>query len=239
VKISYDEFLRYFCYYDHRTNRVFGNKRRHLEELRALLAPISLRRTRRQVAPDMPKIGYNFLNFQPAPGIDLHSTDPGQVDKEDRIAVATAKVPQLAAEIIGCLAGRQYGQTVVFGFHLEPLKQLGLMLAECGVDVSIIRGDTPPAQRQHRLAAFAAGATQVQLIQIMTAGTAIDLSAAQHGYFLELDWSPANNAQAASRLVNLQTQLPVTFDIACWPGTMDDAVQKTLLRKITNAVFTS
>lgn len=239
VKTTYDEFVRYFCYYDWTKGRVFGNKRQHLEELRALLAPIVLRRTRKQVAPDMPKIGYNFFNVQPQPGVDLHSDNPDQIDKEDRIAVAIAKVPQLAAEILENIASGEYAQAVVFGFHTEPLRLLGELLTQCGVDASVIRGDTPQARRQHRLAAFAMGATQVQLVQIMTAGTAIDLSAAQHGYFLELSYAPGDNEQAASRLVNLQTQLPVTMDVVNWPGTKDDAVQRTLMRKVQNAVYTT
>jgi SWI/SNF-related matrix-associated actin-dependent regulator 1 of chromatin subfamily A len=239
VKMTYEEFVSYYCYYDRRAGRVFGNKRQHLTELRALLDPIVLRRTRVQVAPDMPKIGYSFFAVEPKPGVDLPSEDPAQIDTEDRIAVAMAKVPPLAAEILGNIAGGEYRQTVVFGFHLDPLRNLGELLTECGLDVSVIRGDTPPERRQNILAAFAAGVCQVVLVQIMTAGTAIDLSAAQHGYFLELDWSPGNNEQAASRLVNLQTQLPVTMDIVNWPGTHDDHVQRTLLRKVANAVFTA
>jgi len=239
VKMDYQDFVRYFCYYDWAKNRVFGNKKQHLAELRALIAPWALRRTRIQVAPDMPKIGYSFFNVEPKPGVDLPSDNPEQVDKEDRIAVAMAKVPQLATEIVENLVGKEYAQTVVFGFHIEPLRYLGELLTEVGIDTSIIRGDTPQAARQNRLAAFAAGVTQVQLVQIMTAGTAIDLSAAQHGYFLELSYAPGDNEQAASRLVNLQTQAPVTFDVVNWPGTKDDAVQKTLMRKVSGAVFTS
>lgn len=240
VKMTYDDFVSYFCYYDRRAGRVFGNKKQHLAELRKLLAPIVLRRTRVQVAPDMPKIGYSFLAMPPSPaGVDLKSDNPAQVDKEDRIAVAHAKAPQLAAEIVECLKARDYEQTVVFGFHLEPLAALQQMLVASGVTVGVIRGDTPPEKRQQVMSLFKLGCLQVVLAQILAAGLAIDLSAAQHGYFLELDWNPGTNEQAASRLVNLQTEAPVTMDVVTWPGTHDDHVQRVLMRKVQGAVFTS
>ena len=46
---------------------------------------------------------------------------------------------------------------------------------------------------------------------IAAAGTAIDLSAASHGYFLELDWTPGSNLQAANRLVSMQKSEKVIF----------------------------
>jgi hypothetical protein len=79
----------------------------------------------------------------------------------------------------------------------------------------------------------------VQVIgaQILAAGTAVDMSAASHGYFLELDFVPGNNEQAASRLISLQKDEPVTMDICTWPGTVDDGVQRTIIRKVKTAVF--
>jgi SNF2 family DNA or RNA helicase len=203
------------------------------------MAPFTLRRTLREVAPDMPAISYNLLNVEPKAGVDLRSADPDESDAEARIAVALAKAPALAIEIGECLAAQDYTQTVVFGYHVAPLKALGEILTAAGIDASIITGETPPMRRQNIQAAFKAGVCQVLIAQTIAAGTAIDLSAAQHGYFLELDWTPDNNAQAAHRLVNVQTRDPVTFDVLTWPGSFDDRVQRTLLRKVRGAVFTS
>lgn len=236
VRCTYDEFVQYYCHYDWQTGTVFGNKRERLEELRVLIAPFTLRRTLAQVAPDMPLVSYNFLNVEPR-GVDLRTEIPDLVEHEDRIAVAMAKAPALAVEIDEALKAGNYRQTVVFGYHIEPLKMLGEILTSADYDVSLITGATTPTQRQNRQAAFKAGVTQVLICQMIAAGVGIDLSAAQHGYFLELDYVPANNAQAAHRLVNMGTQAPVTFDIVNWPGTRDDRVQRTLLRKVRDAVF--
>ena len=180
-----------------------------------------------------------MLAVEPRQGVDLRSEDPEHVDAEDRIAVALAKAPTLAIEIQECLDAGDYKQTVVFGYHVEPLRTLGEILTAAGIDASIITGETPAVRRQNVQAAFKAGVCQVLIAQMIAAGTAIDLSAAQHGYFLELDYVPANNSQAAHRLVNMQTQDPVTFDVLTWPGSMDDRVQRTLLRKVRSAVFTT
>jgi len=51
---------------------------------------------------------------------------------------------------------------------------------------SLITGATSPWERQKAQDSFAAGDDQVLCANILAAGTAIDLSAASHGYFLEL-----------------------------------------------------
>ena len=236
VRCTYDEFIRYYCHYDWQTGRIFGNKREHLDELRALIAPFTLRRTLKQVAPDMPGIQYNLLAVEPK-GVDLRTDDPDLVEHEDRIAVAMAKAPALAVEIDEGLKSGNYRQTVVFGYHVEPLKILGEILTSADYDVSVLTGETPLGRRENVQAAFKAGVTQVLICQMIAAGVGIDLSAAQHGYFLELDWNPATNVQAAHRLLNMQTGLPVTMDVINWPGTRDDAVQRVLIRKTREAVF--
>ena len=239
VKADYETFVRYFCYYDPIEGRVWGNKKQHLAELRALIRPIYLRRTRREVAPEMPRIGYNFMNVAPIKGVDLNTDDPGQVAETDRVKVALAKVPELVTEIGAQITSGELAQTVAFGYHVEPLQALHKLLSATGIYCHLITGATPNKQRQVILAEFKAGVCQVVIGQIIAAGTSIDLSAASHGYFLELDYVPGNNEQAANRLVSMQTQDAVTFDIVTWPGTMDDKVQRTLMRKVSGAVFKS
>jgi len=239
AKLGYKEFVSYFCYYDWKQDKIFGNRPERLDELRTLMADVVLRRTRKEVAPEMPDVGYNFLNLAPVAGVDLPSENLDKIDEEDRIAVALAMVPGLAAEIIEQLALGTYEQTTVFGYHIAPLEQLRQRLRAAGISAELLTGKTTPARRQQIQAMFRAGVVQVVIGQIIAAGVAIDLSAASHGYILQLDWVPGNNEQAASRMVNVQTQEPVTLDVATWPGTILDAVQRTLLRKVRGAVFCS
>lgn len=235
VKADYDRFVRYFCYIDD-GGKVRGNKPSHIEELRALIQPIILRRTRKQVAPEMPEISYDFLAVAPA-GVDLASENLDELTAENRIAVAMAKVPALVEEVRECLDAGEYQQTVVFGYHVEPLLALIRELKGQGIPAVALTGATSDRNRHDALAGFKMGAIEVIGAQILAAGTAVDMSAASHGYFLELDFVPGNNEQAANRLVSMQKDEPVTVDIVTWPGTTDDAVQRTVIRKVKTAVF--
>jgi SNF2 family DNA or RNA helicase len=235
--MSYDEFASYFCIYDQKKGRFHGNKKQHLAELRALIKPFTLRRTLADVAPSMPRVSFNFMVVKPDGDADLKTEDESRVDPEDRIAVAMGKVGPLADEIQNNIEGQEYAQTVVFGYHVDPLKALVATLIERGIEAATITGRDSNTKRRNVQEAHTLGILPVLAVQILAGGIAIDLSAASHGYFLELDYVPDNNAQAAARLVNLQTQTPVSFDILTWPGTKDDAVQRRLIQKVRTAVF--
>lgn len=244
TKMGYEDFCGRYCYYD-KLGRIRGTKAAMIPELKALLASVMLRRTRKDVAPEMPGIDYQFLEV-PREGTDLpdpqvperelpawlerQSGSPGLA--EARIAVASAKAPALADNILFSLTNGLLKQTVVFGWHNLPLETLRLTLEAAGVKLDVLNGSTSPKRRVEIQEDFRHGKLQVVLANIKAAGTAIDLSAASHGYFLEMAWVPSDNTQAANRLVSMQKAEPVTIDIATMPGTIDDAVQRTLLRRV-------
>lgn len=243
VGCTYDEFVSIYCRVDE-TGRVVGTKESKIPELRAMLSTFMLRRTRAQVRPDMEEIGFEFLEIDPL-GTDLAPlgarTDEDilawceanpAASAETRHEVAMAKVPALVEEVAFAIENDLLRQTVVFGWHVEPLTAFATTLNQIGVRAAVICGATTPEQRQRIQNDFRSGDVQVICANILAAGTAIDLSSASHGYFLELDWVPGNNSQAASRLVSLDRTEPVTFDVATWPGSTDDRVQRVLLRRV-------
>jgi hypothetical protein len=215
-----------------------------IPELRALWQQIGLRRTRKEVAPEMPDIGFDFLEMDPVKGVDLHVDYTGAddavlarleqqsgADREDRVAVALAKVGPLLEEVEFALGNGLLKQTVIFGWHLDALRKATSCLKVMGFRAEMIAGETSEAKRVQIQEQFAAGELDVIVGQIRACGTAIDLSAASHAYFLELDWVPGNNTQAANRLIAIGKNEPVTMDVCTWPGTVDDQVQKVLLRR--------
>lgn len=243
TKMGFREFTDRYCTFNRWTGRITGTSPYYLQELRDTLAKFMLRRTLADVAPELPPIAFEFLRVElPAPAdlaIPAHITDahlPAWVeahaatDKKDRQAVALAKAPLLAEEVIGAVQGGLLDKTVVFGWHVAALEDVAARLQAAGVGVGIITGKTAPKQRQWVQEQFKTGSVQVVVANILAAGTAIDLSAARHGYFLELDWLPANNMQAANRLVNI-TKGPVSFDVVTVPGSADERVQKVLLTR--------
>jgi SWI/SNF-related matrix-associated actin-dependent regulator of chromatin subfamily A-like protein 1 len=245
VKMTYEEFVNHYCVVNRFTEQITGTKPDKIPEVRALLAQVMLRRTRKEVAPEMPGIDFQFLEVEPdikadiqlPPGLseaelaDWLDANP-TVDRDDRIAVAQAKVLPLAKQIDFAIQNELLKQTVVFGWHTEPLEHLARLLNECGIRTELLTGKTTPRQREVIQNNFRNGLTKVVVGNILAAGTAIDLSSASHGFFLELDWLSVNNVQAANRLVSLEKKEPVTYDVVTWPGSADDKVQRVLMRRV-------
>ncbi len=263
VKMSYSAYCKRYCYLDH-TFKPIGTKRSAIPELKEILGKVMLRRTRKDVAPEMPAIGFDFLAVQP----DLNHIDAlmreanvTEIDARGQIAelqrlfaagvtperleasaphfiaarvyTALAKVTALADEIQFSIAAGLYKQTVVFGFYTMPIKLLAETLKQRGIDAETIYGGTPEKRRQVIQNRFKEGRCEVICANLVAAGTAIDLSMADHGYFIELDWVPGNNMQAANRLVSMMKNTPVTFDVVTWAGSPDEHVQRSLARKVS------
>jgi SNF2 family DNA or RNA helicase len=224
--MSYEQFCRHFCDYDWTKMKIVGTKQSRISELRGLLAPLMLRRTKKQVRPEMDDIDFQFL------AIDCKKDLVSELeDDPSRREVAIAKAPALVEEIAGCLERGDYQQTIVFAWHRDAIAAIHTGLADRGIKTACLLGGQNESHRAIIQQQFRWGESQVLVCQILAAGTAIDLSAASHGYFLELDWLPANNIQAANRLVSMMKDEPVTFDICAAPGTVDDKVQRILLRR--------
>lgn len=239
--LKYGAFVRRYCRIDYLSQRPVGTKEQHIPELRAMWQKIGLRRTRKEVAPELPDIGFNFLpvdiDCPPDLAGDLSMADDAllaraaETDREDRVAVALAKAPHLAQAIASDLRGGLLERTVVFGWHLDALRETARLLKAAGFSVEIISGEVSQKKRTAVQDAFRAGALNIIVGQIRACGTAIDLSAANHAYFLELDWVPSSNVQAANRLVAIGKKAPVTVDVVTVPGTIDDHVQRILLTR--------
>ena len=237
IKMTPFEFEEHFCTRDW-TGRAIGTKIDRIPELREIIYRYTLRRTRKQVAPDMPDIDFQFLNVD-APGVDIGpetraAFDAGRetFDSEDRVAVAMAKAGPLAQEVAFAIGKGLLRQTVVFGWHREPLEQVNRQLYDMQIRSRLLYGGQSDRERQQTMDDFRDGRLSVICANILAAGTAIDLSAADHGFFLELDWVSGNNAQAANRLISMQKSTGVSFDVATMPGTVDDRIQKVLLRRV-------
>ena len=237
--LDYQGFINRYCIYDKWADKIRGTKETMIPELRGLLATVMLRRTRKDVAPEMPGIDFQFLEITPTTAADL----PAGLNPEDaeanpeslqaeRIAVAQSKVVPLAKHIDFAISNELLKQGVVFGWHTEPLEHLTRLLNSLNIKTELLTGKTTPTQRERIQNNFRSGLTQVIAGNIMSCGTAIDLSSASHGWFIELDWVSGNNVQAANRLVSMMKKEKVTIDVATVPGTIDDGVQQVLVRRV-------
>ncbi len=119
---------------------------------------------------------------------------------------------------------------VVFHHHREAGDMLMDGLSEFN-PVRIAGGQTPTA-RQAAIDAFQNDSTvQVVVASIQAASTAITLTAASDAVFLSADWNPATNAQAMQRIHRIGQDRSVLIRFFALAGSVDELVQKTLLRK--------
>jgi len=242
VGCSYPDFVTQYCWFK-QDGRIGGTKEHRIPEVKSLLAQIMLRRTRKQVAPQMPGIAFDFLNVKPVsqPTAQLPAMNDAELldyiernaahEQAFRIEVAMAKALPLVEQVAFAIDNELLAQTVIFGHHVQPLLAVADGLNLRGIATDVLNGTTSAKRRVEIREDFMAGRTRVLCANIATAGTAVDLSAASHGFFLELDWVPANNVQAASRLVSMAKAEPVTMDVVNWPGSPDDRVVQVLVRR--------
>ncbi|HET8881962.1 MAG TPA: DEAD/DEAH box helicase [Solimonas sp.] len=249
--MTYWQFMkRYVEYWEHPTFgvRITGN--RNADELRALMAPHCLRRTLAEVAPEMPAQRVSSLVVEPGPISDayqdsefmarareeesrladaldaaqgqLESLDPDEARHYRRL-VGLQKVQPLA-ELVGTELDAGMSCVVIFGWHTDVLAALRLALDRFGARV--VDGRTSPAAREDAQAAFRLGICRVLVLQIITAGTAIDLSEADDALFAEWDWTPANNQQAAMRIVSQFKRRPTRVRYAAIADSVDERVMR-------------
>src|SRR5262245_21495662 len=80
---------------------------------------------------------------------------------------------------------------VVFSAHRAPVEAL-----RGREGWAVITGETPPAERQAAVEAFQAGRLKGMGLTIQAGGTGLTLTHAWAALLVDLDWAPANNAQA-------------------------------------------
>lgn len=242
TKLSYLEFCDEFCYsYKVRGEKVYrGTKHSHIRRLAQMLRPVILRRMRNAVFANAHEPMFNTqpIDIKPdlpkANGMTSEVSEGSEAVDLSRLEVATAKVPHVVDHVRTYLETSGDGaQTVVFGHHTEPLKMMAEALKKAGYRVAVITGATPKRKRGEYAVGFQGMKYDIIIANIQAGGTAISLSNASHGFFIELSWLPSDNEQAAYRLLSTEDKQPVTFDIFSVPGSVDEAVQKIVLKRST------
>lgn len=147
-----------------------------------------------------------------------------------RMFTALQKLNNCADTIASELANFAYDKVVIFAIHRDIVEGLRVKLKEFGAVT--VYGGTPPEKRQRHIDSFQNNPkTRVFIGNIGAAGTAITLTAAHQVVFVELDWVPGNNAQAAARCHRIGTTKPLTVRYFCLSNSIDEKVSKALIRK--------
>lgn len=119
---------------------------------------------------------------------------------------------------------------LVFGWHVDVLHRLHRLLA--AYDPVIITGETSPKGRRAAEDLFQyRPRVRVLVGQMLAAGTALTLTAADEVAILEPSWVPGQNSQAIDRAHRLGQLSSVLASFLYLPGTIDETIMTTFRRK--------
>lgn len=251
TRTDYMSFVYKFCtYYDAGMQGIKITGSTNATELAAMLDGFMLRRTLRDVAPNMPRARWTTVAVPPGPipRTSMTKDELAAAGAEERAlaqrldeadALLTELDPEAArnfrrlvglqkvkpvAELIADELAFGLDKIVVFGWHRDVLQALHEALRE--FDARLILGSTPDDYKEAAKRDFRESPTcRVIVANIVAAGTAIDLSTADSALFIEEDWLPGNNLQAAMRVVSQFKTRPVFVRTAVLHGTVDARVQ--------------
>lgn len=149
--------------------------------------------------------------------------------------VGLQKVEHIAKMIERDLHDGAYEKVVIFAVHQAVIEGLRDRLHKYGAVT--LYGQTPIDKRQRHIDNFQKNPkTRVFIANIQAAGTAINLTAAHNVFFVELDYSPANMAQAACRVHRHGQNNPVMVTFVSLVNSMDETVSQILRRKTKDII---
>lgn len=144
--------------------------------------------------------------------------------------IGLAKLPRCLEILQEELESKQVDKIVLFAIHKDVIESTRLALRKYGAVT--LYGGTPAEKRQANIDRFQKDPKcRVFIGNIQAAGTGITLTAAHEVAFLESDWVPANNAQAAMRCHRIGQTKPVRVRMFSCAGSVDEDVMKTLINK--------
>lgn len=193
--------------------------------------PIDRRKELEQILEDESKLLMNILEKTKlgATGIKMLEALAESVSTLRRYT-GLQKVQSVADIITRELADFAYDKIVIFAIHRDVIEGLRLKLKQYGAVTCY--GGTNPDTKQKNIDSFQNNPkTRVFIGNIQSAGTAITLTAAHNVAFIEQDWVPGNNAQAAMRCHRIGQTKPVTVRFFSLSNSLDERISKVLRRK--------
>ena len=219
----------------------------NLDELRRLIAPYFLRRTKAQVMPELPSKRRQILEVpvkisgeerDVVAGLRAlkDHTELGHAEKTAfeqmaavRKATALAKLPDCVEHIRNVFESG-VEKLVVFGHHREILVYLSQHLACYGP--VMIHGGVDAGVRQNLADAFQNDHQHRLLLgNIKAAGVGLNLTVASHEVFVELDWSPMVMSQAEDRCNRYGSVHPLLVQQIVAEGSIDAYMARRLVAK--------
>lgn len=138
--------------------------------------------------------------------------------------VGLMKVPVVLDQATRWLVEHPDEKLVLFTCHRSVTEELMHALRGYGA-ISLYEG-TPQTKRTAMATRFAQ--RPANRVLVATAGTAIDMSAASAGWFVEPSWQADDNAQSVLRIYNRRQKRPVRIRFLGLDGSVDARIVRTL-----------
>lgn len=149
--------------------------------------------------------------------------------------IGLQKVDAVAKLVHSELKNKAYDKIVIFAIHRDVIVALYEALRE--FKPVTLYGRTKPESRQESIDKFQNRKDcRVFLGNIIAAGTAITLTAAHHVLFVEQDWVPGNNAQAAMRCHRIGQKNKVSVRVVGLADSFDERLARLLKLKTQDLV---
>lgn len=216
----------------------FGRVAPHVPEL---LRRVMLRRRREEVLPDLPKKSYTTVTVE-----GLNKNLVKQLDKlydECELFLETDELPpfemfskiraQLAESRIDAMLEfvenheEENIPLVVFSAHRAPIDALATREGW-----STITGSTKAEERQDIVRKFQSGQLKGIGLTISAGGVGLTLTHAWKALFVDLDWTPALNAQAEDRICRIGQTKPCEIVRLVSDHVLDQHINRLIAEKI-------
>jgi len=122
---------------------------------------------------------------------------------------------------------------VVWTHHRVVTEAMIDAVADLGVPVDAIWGETPQSRVPGIISTFQEGRLAVLVASITAAGVGVTLTRAADALFVETDWTPALVEQALDRIRRIGQRNRMTATTMVAPGTLDERIQGVLSDKAT------
>ena len=217
----------------------------NLDELNLLMKEVMLRRTKDEVLDLPPKVrSWVPVEIDAAPALAamrgfaewLDRSDPSRPNDRDflarltkvRLALHKAKHKAVAERVRDVVASGR--KVIVFTCYTEGLKRHAETFGEAAVTVS---GADGAEARMAAVDRFQTDETvRIMVANLVAGGIGLNLTAASHVIFQDLDWVPANHLQAEDRAYRLGQTQSVTVEYMQGAGTLDDYIAGLLEAKL-------
>lgn len=144
--------------------------------------------------------------------------------------IGLQKIEPLVELFYSELENNVYDKLVIFAVHRDVI--FGFQQGLKKFNPRTLYGKTNPGKRQRNIDNFQNNPRiRVFIGNIVAAGTGITLTASNQVAFVEQDWVPGNNAQAAMRCHRLGQTKPVTVRTFGLADSLDERINSVLTRK--------